>query len=149
MPATRPSALLSTIVLLCIVALAVLGVTLVALLFVGWLALAIPVFAVAVVHLYLLTIRSATSYEGRVVAREVGAGVLAIAAGFGAWISAVVVGVWAQVLPLDSGSEDYPMFDNYPYADAWTAGGGVLAVLVVPATWWLLRRLADPYSRSH
>lgn len=78
MPETPRSALLSTIALLCIVALAVLGVTL--------------------------------------VAREVGAGGLAIAAGLGAWISAVVVGVWTQV---------------------------------VPATWWLLRRLADPDSRSH
>ena len=146
MPETqsRRSEVLSTIALLCIVALAVLGVTLVALLFIGWFALAIPVVAASAVYLYRLTIRSATSYEGRVVAREVGAGVLAIAAGFGAWISTVVVGVWTQVLPLDSGSEDYPMFENYPYADAWTAGGAVLAILVVPGTWWLLRRFAGP-----
>ena len=134
--------MLSTVALLCILVVAVVGVTLVALLFVGWFALAIPAFAAAAVYLYQLTIRSATSYEGRVVAREIGAGVLAIATGFGIWVGAMVAGLLTGVIPLFSDVE------GYPYADAWDTGSIIIAILVVPVAWWLLRRLADPESRT-
>lgn len=139
---TRRSALLSTAALLLLVAPAVLGLTLVTLLFAGWAALAIPFFAAAIVYLYRLVVQSSTSYEGRVVAREVGAAVLAIAVGFGAWVAAIVVGVLTEVLPFIA------EIDTYPYADAWNAGSVVIVILVVPATWWLLRRLPDPNLRT-
>ena len=142
MPETRRSVLLSTLALLVLVAPAVLGLSLIALFFSGWVGLTIPVLAAAAVYLYLLTIRSATSYEGRVVAREVGAGVLAIAAGFGTWVALIVLGVATEVLPFIAEVK------TYPYADEWNVGSLVVAFLVVPATWWLLRRLADPDSGS-
>ncbi|UUZ60846.1 hypothetical protein [Nocardioides sp. B-3] len=99
MTQNRRSLLLTCPALMTISASAVLGVTLVAMLFVGWFAPAIPIITVAVVHLYRLTIRSSSSYEGRVVAREVGAGAPAIAAGPGTRISVFVVGLWAEILP--------------------------------------------------
>lgn len=138
MPETRRSALLTTIALLFVVAPGVLGLSVIALFFSGWVGLTIPVFAAAAVYLYQLAIRSAVSYEGRVVAREVGAVVLALVAGIGTWVGAIVVGILTGLMPL------FAEVQGYPYADAWNVGSVVLAVLVVPVTWWLLRRLADP-----
>jgi hypothetical protein len=138
---TRRSALLSTSLVL-LVSPAVLGLTLVALLFAGWVALAIPLVAAAIVYLYRLVVQSAESYEGKVVAREVGAAVLAIAVGFGAWVAAIVVGVLTEVLPFIAEVK------AYPYADAWNVGSAVVGILVVPATWGVLRRLADPSLRT-
>lgn len=136
------SALLSTIALLFLVAPAVLGLSLLALFLTGWVALTIPFFAAATVYLYRMAVLSSTSYEGRVVAREVGAAVLALAAGFGTWIALTVLGIATEVLPFIAEVK------NYPYADAWGFGSIVVAILVVPAAWWLLRRLADPDSRT-
>lgn len=126
-----------------IVAPAFLGLTVLAVLTIGPLGLMIPAVAAALVYLYRMVVQSSLSFEGKVVAREVGAGLMAIAVGFGAWGSAIILGVFTEMLPFLADGQDYP------YADAWNAGSVGFAILVVPATWWVLRRFADPGLRGH
>lgn len=136
------SVLLTALALVMVIAPATLALTKVALFFSGGVGLVIPPTAVALVFLYRLVVQSSESWEGSVLAREVGAGLIATAVGFGTFVGAIVVGVLAGVIPLFSD------VGGYPYADAWCAGSLVLGILVIPVTWWLLRRFVDPGLRT-
>ncbi len=139
-PAPRPRHGWAVTAGVLILALPTVGAaTLLCTFFGGWAGLVLPApVTLAVLYLYRSTIRSTHSPETRAATREVGALVLAVALGIGAWISAVLAGVWFGVLPL------FDSYDaNYPHEVVWMTWSTVLALAFVPASWWLLRRFAD------
>jgi hypothetical protein len=137
MTSPLPSAVV-TLALAVLVVPAVLAGTLVLLIVAGPLAVLVPTASGLLLYLYRMAVRTAEDATLRVLVREVGALVLAPAVGFGTWLASTVVGILVGVLPfIDSPS-------NYPHADAWGAAGAVVAFSSAAATWWLLRRFADP-----
>jgi hypothetical protein len=137
MTSPLPSAAV-TLALAALVVPAVLAGTLVLLLVAGPLAVLVPTMSGLLLYLYRMAVRTAEDATLRVLVREPGAVALAAAIGFGWWVALTVVGIWVGVLPfIDSPS-------NYPNADAWGAASAVVAFTVAAASWWLLRRFADP-----
>jgi hypothetical protein len=137
MTSPLPSAVV-TLALTVLVVPAVLAGTLVLLLVAGPLAVLVPTASGLLLYLYRMAVRTAEDATLRVLVRELGAAVLAAAIGFGTWLATAVVGVLVGVLPFI----DHP--SDYPHADAWGAAGAVVAFASAAASWWLLRRFADP-----
>lgn len=137
MTSPLPSAAV-TLALAVLVVPAVIAGTLVLLLVAGPLAVLVPTLSGLLLHLYRLAVRTAEDATLRVLVREPGAVALAAAIGFGWWVALSVVGIWVGLLPfIDTAS-------NYPHADAWGAASAVVAIASAAASWWLLRRFADP-----
>lgn len=137
MTSPLPSAVV-TLALTVLVVPAVLAGTLVLLLVAGPLAVLVPTASGLLLYLYRMAVRTAEDATLRVLVRELGAAVLAAAIGFGTWLATAVAGVLVGVLPF----LDHP--SDYPHADAWGAAGAVVAFASAAASWWLLRRFADP-----
>ncbi|WP_159081322.1 hypothetical protein [Nocardioides sediminis] len=127
-----------TLALAVLVVPGVLAGTLVLLLVAGPLAFLVPTASGLLLVLYRTAVRTAEDATLRVLVRELGAVVLAPAVGFGTWMALTVLGILVGVLPFI----DHP--SNYPHADAWGAASAVVAFASAAASWWLLRRFADP-----
>jgi hypothetical protein len=134
----RPTSAVATAALAVLVVPAVLAGTLVLLLAAGPLAVLVPTASGLLLYLYRLAVRTAEDATLMVLVRELGAAVLAAAIGFGTWVATTVVGILVGVLTFIGHSS------SYPHADAWGAAGAVVAVASAAASWWLLRRFADP-----
>jgi hypothetical protein len=134
----RLPAAVVTLALAVLVVPAVLAGTLVLFLTAGPLAVLVPTLSGLLLYLYRMAVRTAEDATLRVLVREVGAVVLAPTIGFGTWLGTTVVGILVGVLPFIDGPE------GYPHADAWGAASAVVAVASAAASWWLLRRFAEP-----
>jgi hypothetical protein len=115
-----------------------LGLGVLAALALGPLALVVPFFYAGAVCACVVHGRRGGLVAG---VREVVAGVLGAAGGFGFYVFTIVVGIGAGVLPfLDN------QYERYPHMDEWTAASRVVSVLAALALWWLLRRWGERTS---